>query len=69
MEVYKQWFLRTVFRRHNNSSTAECHNQTFILLPISNVAPNYRDIMSPSPHQQSGLDELFCTMNLGSRTQ
>jgi len=63
MKVYKEWFLSTVFHQ---PSIDEGRKQVFILLPISNVVPNYRDEVSPSPEQQSGLDELFLPPILGA---
>ncbi|KAK0702843.1 hypothetical protein B0H67DRAFT_558451 [Lasiosphaeris hirsuta] len=53
------WEKQVTQALHQDSSTDEGHQQIFILLPISNVAPNHRDVVSPSPEQQSGLDDPF----------
>ena len=58
MDVYRQWLLDNVFH---------CDEQeTFIILPISDVQPNYRDELSPSPEDQSALDQLFLSPILGA---
>ena len=58
MEVYKQWLLDNIFH---------CDEQeTFVILPISDVQPNYRDEFSPSPEDQSALDQLFLSPILGA---
>ena len=64
MNVYKEWLLRTVF--YQGSTDSEKVKQVFILLPISNMVPNYRDVVSPSPEYQSALDELFLPAILGA---
>ncbi len=65
MMVYRDWLLRTIFHQDTNSPD-HANKQVFIILPISNVAPNYRDVVSPSPEDQSALDELFLPPILGA---
>lgn len=58
MDVYRQWLLDNIFH---------CNEQeTFVILPISDVQPNYRDELSPSPEDQSALDQLFLSPILGA---
>lgn len=59
IEVYRQWVLDNVLH-------ADDEQETLIVLPISNVEPNYRDELSPSPEEQSALDQLFLSPILGA---
>lgn len=63
LRVYKKWLMQTLF--HQGSQQEE-PKEVLILLPISNAAPNYRDTPSPSPEEQSALDELFVSPILGA---
>lgn len=58
MEVYRQWLLDNIFYANGK--------ETLIILPIANVAPNYRDEASPSPDNQSAFDQLFLSPILGA---
>jgi hypothetical protein len=58
LEVYKDWLLETLFLRRGKEG--------LIILPTSNVEPNYRDELSPSPEEQSALDQLFVSPILKS---
>lgn len=60
MEIYKAWLLTAM--RAESTSEAE----PLVVLPIGNVAPNYRDEPSPSPRWQSALDQLFLPPILGT---
>lgn len=51
MEVYSKWLLDNIV--HVDGKEA------LIVLPVATVAPNYRDEPSPSPVNQSALDQLF----------
>ncbi|KAK3303694.1 amidase signature domain-containing protein [Chaetomium strumarium] len=61
--VYRDWLMRTIFY---HDTPQEQQKQVFGILPISNVAPNYRDMPSPSPEEQSALDEMFLPPILGA---
>ena len=61
LKVYKEWLMQTVFYQGSPRP-----RQVFVLLPISNVEPNYRDSRTPSPEDQSALDELFLPPILGA---
>lgn len=63
LKVYKEWLMQTLFHQGSQQERAK---EVLILLPISNVAPNYRDTLSPSPEEQSALDELFLSPILGA---
>jgi hypothetical protein len=41
LAVYREWLMRTIFYR---GIPQERQKQVFVILPISNVAPNYRDM-------------------------
>ncbi|KAI1177466.1 amidase signature enzyme [Nemania sp. FL0916] len=56
LDVYKEWLANTVFPSH----------QRLVVLPVSNATPNYRDVVSSSPEEQSALDELFLSPILGA---
>lgn len=60
IDIYKQWLLSTMF----GGSGTEV--ETLVVLPIANAAPNYRDEISPSPRQQSAVDQLFLPSILGA---
>ncbi|KAK9860105.1 Amidase [Penicillium brevicompactum] len=60
MEIYKAWLLTAM--RAESTSEAE----PLVVLPIGNVAPNYRDEPSPSPRWQSALDQLSLPPILGT---
>ena len=51
LKVYKDWLLDVVFARGGK--------EILVVLPIANVEANYRDELSPSPDEQSALDQLF----------
>ncbi|KAK4213201.1 amidase signature domain protein [Rhypophila decipiens] len=59
MEVYRQWWLTTIFGQENEK-------EVLIILPIANVGPNYRDEVVASPTKQSALDQLFLGPILGA---
>ncbi|KAK4237949.1 hypothetical protein C8A03DRAFT_44235 [Achaetomium macrosporum] len=63
LKVYRDWLMRMIF--YHDSPEAR-QKQVFVLLPISNVAPNYRDTPSASTEEQSALDELFLPPILGA---
>ncbi|AEO67441.1 uncharacterized protein THITE_2049603 [Thermothielavioides terrestris NRRL 8126] len=65
LKEYKEWLLRTVFYQ-GGQNEKEKQKQVLVLLPIGNVVPNYRDTPSPSPEEQSALDELFLPPILGA---
>ncbi|KAI9767311.1 MAG: hypothetical protein M1840_005720 [Geoglossum simile] len=51
VNVYKKWFLQEILHEGTRNS--------FIILPIAEVAPNYRDTQ-PGPHfKQNAFDALF----------
>ena len=56
--VYKQWFLKAVMQ--------EGELESFLVLPIANVEPNYRDTPPPEPSPPTGFDSLFIPPILGS---
>ncbi|OIW32128.1 amidase signature enzyme [Coniochaeta ligniaria NRRL 30616] len=58
MSVYEDWLLDTLFLGRRT--------QALVILPVGNATPNYRDTPSPSPEDQSALDELFLQPILGS---
>ena len=58
MNIYKVWLHDLLFS--SRKSTA------LVVLPISTIEPNYRDTTSPSPEEQSALDELFLPPILGA---
>ncbi|KAI9733664.1 MAG: hypothetical protein M1834_003266 [Cirrosporium novae-zelandiae] len=58
LEVYKRWFLDNVMHQEAKES--------FLVLPISKVEPDYRDIPPGEPTPQSGFDDLFIPPILGS---
>ncbi|KAK3901760.1 amidase signature domain-containing protein [Staphylotrichum tortipilum] len=66
MMVYRDWLLRTFFHQNTPDDAQDQNKQVLVVLPISNVAPNYRDVISPSPEDQSALDELFLPPILGA---
>ena len=61
--MYRDWLLRTIFHQ---GDSPDAKKQVLVVLPISNVAPNYRDVVSRSPEDQSALDELFLPPILGA---
>lgn len=58
LDVYRDWLLDTLFLGRST--------EALVILPIANATPNYRDMPSPSPLDQSALDELFLAPILGS---
>ncbi|KAJ3541338.1 hypothetical protein NM208_g4657 [Fusarium decemcellulare] len=58
LEVYKKWLKEQLF--------GDTNVETFVVLPVANAEPNYRDELSPSPEKQSALDQLFLPPILGS---
>ena len=58
LHVYKIWFLTEIMNHENKDS--------LILLPISNVEPNYRDTPPKAPAIQEGFESLFLTPILGA---
>ncbi|KAI0445859.1 amidase signature domain-containing protein [Xylaria telfairii] len=56
LDVYKDWLMGTLFPSH----------QRLVVLPVANAMPNYRDVVSSSPDEQSALDELFLSPILGA---
>ncbi|KAI0483539.1 amidase signature domain-containing protein, partial [Xylaria cf. heliscus] len=56
LDLYKDWLMNTLFPNPHR----------LLILPVANAAPNYRDVVSPSPEDQSALDELFIQPILGS---
>ncbi|KXG50077.1 Amidase [Penicillium griseofulvum] len=53
MGIYRDWLLTRMLA----GSTSEA--EPLVVLPIGNLAPNYREESSPSPLGQSALDQLF----------
>lgn len=49
--VYRAWLHEQLFGDNNI--------ETFMVLPVSNAKPVYRDEVLPSPEKQSALDQLF----------
>ncbi|KAK3948898.1 hypothetical protein QBC32DRAFT_327396 [Pseudoneurospora amorphoporcata] len=60
LEVYKNWLLELLFGGSREDK------EVLVVLPVSNATPNYRDVVSASPEEQSALDELFFQPILGS---
>ena len=58
LAVYKDLFLKTVMR--------STELKGLLILPISNVQPNYRDNPPPEPTVQEGFDQLFVPSILGA---
>lgn len=56
--VYRTWLHETLF--------AARETDALLVLPVANAAPSYRDAVSPSPENQSALDELFLQPILGA---
>ncbi|KAK8052679.1 amidase [Apiospora saccharicola] len=56
LNVYRNWLLQRFFQ----------HKQTLMVLPISNVEPNYRDLASKSPAILEDTDQLYLPPILGS---
>ncbi|KAI1360437.1 hypothetical protein F5Y08DRAFT_47522 [Xylaria arbuscula] len=56
LDVYKSWLMNTLFSSRYR----------LVILPVANATSNYRDVLSPSPEDQSALDELFIPPILGS---
>ncbi|KAI9834946.1 MAG: hypothetical protein M1819_002669 [Sarea resinae] len=58
INVYKKWFLQEILH--------EGARDSFVILPIAEVAPNYRDTQ-PGPHfKQNAFDALFLAPILGA---
>ncbi|KAI1456282.1 amidase signature enzyme [Annulohypoxylon moriforme] len=57
LDIYKKWLSDTLFKRDK---------EVLIVLPVAKAEPNYRDTISPSPLDQSALDELFFQPILGA---
>lgn len=58
--VYKDWLLELLFGGSRKDK------EVLVILPVSNATPNYRDVVSASPEEQSALDELFLQPILGT---
>ncbi|KAF5009685.1 hypothetical protein FDECE_4131 [Fusarium decemcellulare] len=58
LKIYKGWLHAQLFGDENM--------ETLVILPVANAEPNYRDEPSPSPKQQSALDQLFLPPILGA---
>ncbi|KAF4993205.1 hypothetical protein FDECE_13483 [Fusarium decemcellulare] len=58
LRIYKDWLHEQLFGDNNL--------ETFVLLPVANAEPNYRDKVSHSPRHQSALDQLFIPPILGA---
>ncbi|KAK8045570.1 Amidase signature domain protein [Apiospora rasikravindrae] len=56
LNVYRDWLLERFFQS----------KQTLMVLPISNVEPNYRDVASESPAFLDDTDQLYLPPILGS---
>ncbi|KAI1327018.1 amidase signature enzyme [Xylariaceae sp. FL0255] len=56
LDIYREWLMNTLFPSLKR----------LVVLPVAEVAPNYRDVVSPSPDEQCVLDELFLAPVLGS---
>ncbi|KAF4993212.1 hypothetical protein FDECE_13490 [Fusarium decemcellulare] len=56
--TYKTWLHEQLF--------GDSNVKTFVMLPVANAEPNYRDEESPSPKSQSALDQLFLPPILGA---
>ncbi|KAI1425329.1 amidase signature enzyme [Xylaria sp. FL1777] len=56
LDIYRDWLMDTLFP----------NPYRLIILPVTNAAPNYRDVVSPSPEDPTALDELFIPPILGS---
>ncbi|KAK4189695.1 amidase signature enzyme [Podospora australis] len=57
LAIYKNWLQETLFERGT---------EALVVLPVANAEPNYRDTVTPSPEDQSALDELFLSPILGA---
>lgn len=65
LNVYKEWLMRTVF---HHDSPGESQKLVLLILTISNVGPNYRDVPSESPSREGQyvLGQLFLPPILGA---
>ncbi|KAJ5755240.1 Amidase [Penicillium manginii] len=60
MDIYREWLIATMLDKYTNEA------EPLSVLPIGNVALNYRDESSPSPSWQSALDQLVFPPILGA---
>ena len=58
LEVYKTWFLDTIMQRQER--------ETYLVMPIAEVAPNYRDVSPPPVKRPTGFDPLILSPILGA---
>ncbi|KAF5686958.1 amidase signature domain-containing protein [Fusarium circinatum] len=56
--IYKDWLHKELFGDDNFES--------FVILPVANASPVYRDEILKSPEKQSALDQLFLPPILGA---
>ena len=63
IHVYKDWLLDTMFANRNGRGDG---GDVFVVLPLDEAVPTYRDEPTPSPLTQSALDELFLPSILGA---
>ena len=58
LEVYKEWFLHFAMRQDEN--------EAFLIMPISNVDANYRDVHPAPVARPTGFDPLIVSPILGA---
>lgn len=58
LEVYKQWSLDSAMKQDTK--------ETFLIMPISNVTVNYRDVSPPPIPRPTGFDPLILSPILGA---
>lgn len=58
LEVYKTWFLNSVMQQNTS--------EAFLIMPISNVVVNYRDVPPPPTARPTGFDQLILSPVLGA---
>ncbi|KAL8825957.1 MAG: hypothetical protein Q9170_007591 [Blastenia crenularia] len=58
LDVYKKWFLDSIMHQGTQES--------FLVMPISEVVVNYRDVHPPPVHQPTGFDPLILSPILGA---
>lgn len=57
-EVYKKWFLDSVMQQDTS--------EAYLIMPISNVVVNYRDVPPPPVARPNGFDPLILSPILGA---